>query len=108
MTGLAYIRGIDMCRTFTAGTYTIMTGDTGIGRRRMIKGRHKPVGGAMTGITGLHCYHVSRTHALCNHAIVTTRAGTDDLRVINQRINRSPQQCTMTGLAFVRTIYMCR
>ena len=61
MAGLANFTGENMRCTFAAGDCAIVASDAGIRCGGVIKRTHKPVGGGVADLTGLHSRHVCRT-----------------------------------------------
>jgi len=104
MASFADFCGSNMSRTFAGCLRSIMTGNTGFGCETMIKGRNLPRRCLVTGITSQRGWNMGRPFTRCYNSIVTAFTGTDDLRMIYQRINRAPYRGVMTGLANIASI----
>ena len=76
-----------------------MTGDARIGNAGVIKHSYRPVHRGVAGVAGCGSLHVGRAFAGSDDAVVATLAGTDDLRMIHQRIDRRPRTADVAGLA---------
>ena len=83
MAGLANFTGENMRCTLTGSDSAIVASDAGIRCGAVIKRSHKPIGGGVADLTGLHSRHVCRALTAGDNAVVTTLASTDDLRMIN-------------------------
>lgn len=79
----------------------IVTGNTSICRRAVIKDRDQPIGGDVTGITSRSRRNVSCRYSSGNDAIVTRSATSCYLRMIHQRVHRCPRDAVVTGLAHI-------
>lgn len=105
VTGFADIRRTDMrCRLSTRG-HTIVTSNTGVGRRGVIKHGYGPIHGGVADIAGRRRDHMRCTHAGGDHTVMTSGTNAIDLRVIHRGYRR-PTDRRVTGITLIRGIDM--
>ena len=85
-----------------------MTGNASLCGSAVIKYRYQPVGRHVAAITGQAGWNVVNAHTCSNRAIMTTRTGSRDLRMIHQRIDWCPCRAVVTGFTGTSCRYVCR
>ena len=81
--GFTQVTGIDVRRTFTTGSDTVMTAGAITGKRRVIHAGRQPGGYAMTDIALFNCRNVSCALACCNNIVMTATAIADDFVMVD-------------------------
>jgi len=106
MTRLTQITGGNVRGGFTRRYHTVVTGDTGLCCCRMVKGGNQPVRCGVADIAGVRSGNMISSFSGRDDSVMTAFTGTDDLRVIHQRIHRAPERRVMAGLAKIAAIDM--
>ena len=81
--GFTEVTGEDMRRAFSTCARGVVAGNASLCGSAVIKYRYQPVGRNVATITGQAGWNVINAHARGDRAIMTTRTGSRDLRMIH-------------------------
>lgn len=106
--GFTEVTGEDMRRAFSTCVRGVVTGDTGLCGRAVIKHGDQPVGRNVTTFARQTGRNVIDAHTGGNDAIMTTRTRSSDLRVIHQRVDGRPCRAVVARFTDARCSDVCR